>query len=161
MVENSLEELYKGDIRDRRNISFDDNKQLKELAKRDSGRKLQVMKLFSENKLSTAKDFHHASLIMQHGETADDYKLAHQFAEKAVTLGDETARWLYAATYDRWLLSTGKPQRYGTQIIQRDDGEYAVAGDLDPNVTDAEREKWHVPPLSQAVEKFKEKYDLN
>lgn len=65
MAEISPEELYKVDIRDRRNINFQNPKHLKELDKKDRKRKSQIMKLFSGNRLTSAQDFHHASLIMQ------------------------------------------------------------------------------------------------
>ena len=101
--------------------------------------------------LSTGQDYHCAALILQHGETTVDYKKAHEFAAKAVNLGDESAKWLYAATIDRWLLSQEKLQLYGTQFKILENGDVELYP-VDPKVTDEERAEWDVPPLAKALE---------
>ena len=53
-----------------------------------------------------------------------------------------------AATKDRFLMSSGKPQLYGTQF-RKIDGVWKLH-EVDPNVTDEERAKWNVPPLTEA-----------
>lgn len=52
---------------------------------------------------------------MQHGETADDYLLAHVLATDSLVKGNNTAKWLVAATLDRYLQRTNQPQIFGTQ----------------------------------------------
>lgn len=156
----SIEDLYKQDIDDREGIDWDDKDKVEELRKKDEIRRQTARDLLSSGNLSTGLNFHHASLIFQHGETTEDYKLAHELAEKALDLGDETAKWLYAATFDRWLLSDGKPQRYGTQFKQNENGEWEVALPIDPKITDEERAKYNVPPLSDALRVYKEKYNI-
>lgn len=85
---------------------------------------------------------------------------ADECAKKAVDLGDDTARWLYAATLDRYLLSIDKPQKFGTQFKNTLEGNPEL-GPVDPNTSDEERAEYHVPPLKDAVKKYKEKYGLS
>lgn len=157
----SLEELYRLDINDRSTVPWNEAtpEDRQWLNERDKKRKTLVLQYLQENKLISGKDFHHAALILQHGDSPEDYEKALDSAAKAIKLGDETAKWLYAATFDRWLLSINKPQRFGTQFKENENGEYVLAP-YDPSTTDEERKEYNVPPISQAVQKFKEKYNL-
>jgi hypothetical protein len=51
------------------------------------------------------------------------YKKANELARQGIELGDERSKWLYAATMDRWLVSQGKPQKYGTQFRKNKKGK--------------------------------------
>lgn len=108
-----------------------------------------------DGKVKDANDCHWAALILQHGDESQHFELAHDFAKQAVALGDSTARWLFAATLDCWLLSTGKPQRFGTQFLQTTTGDWVLAP-IDPTAaTDAERAQYGVPPLATRYGCFK------
>lgn len=165
MVEGNnqqLKVLYEQDISERNSIDWDTASphQISRLRQKDKARRDQVLNLIRKKKIRTAADYHHAALIFQHGDVPDDYKLAHNFAQKAVKLGDKSAKWLYAATLDRYLISIGKPQKFGTQFKLNDKGEWELGEPIDPTVTDEERAKFNVPPLSQALQKYKEKYGI-
>lgn len=157
---NIIKILYDEDTEDRNYINWNDERKVKELTKRDGERRKKVREIIKRKGLISGLDYHHASLIFQHGETPKDYKLAHELAEKAVSLGDETAKWLYAATLDRWLLSQGRAQKYGTQFKQGSNREWELALPIDPSITDEERAKYGVPPLSEALSVYKAKYNL-
>lgn len=156
---SEIEELYREDINDRHSRNWDKatREDLQWLGKRDRTRKNKVISLYKAKKIKTAKNYHHAAFILQHGEGSKDFELAHSFADRAVKLGDKSAKWLYAATLDKWLLSTEKPQKFGTQFRKEGD-EWKLAEPIDSTVTDEERARFNVPPLSEALEKFKEKY---
>jgi hypothetical protein len=91
-----------------------------EIGKRDAERREQTHKLMSEGRLITAQDFHDAAYVFQHGQEPNDYLLAHVLAVEAVVKGDETSKWISAATLDRYLEAIGKPQVFGTQYSGRD-----------------------------------------
>ena len=93
-----------------------------EINKRDEERRKKVLEMFRQNQLVTAEDFHDASFIFQHGQTADDYLLAHILAMDAVVRGDTTSKWIAAATLDRYLQKIGQKQVFGTQYL---DTQYA------------------------------------
>jgi hypothetical protein len=155
-----IDTLYASDIEDRNQINWDDKNEVDKLRQKDKERKQKAKELVENGSLISGLDYHHAALIFQHGETTEDYKLAHELADKAVKLGDETAKWLFAATFDRWLLSEDKPQRYGTQFKQNGKRKWELAQPIDLSITDEERAKYKVPPLSDALKIYKEKYNI-
>ncbi len=159
---NVLEQLYEEDKKDRLSSDWDDQKnpeyqkKLRWLKRRDVRRRKRVLQFYSQGRIKTSKDFYHAALILQHGENSNDYKLANEFAKKAMDAGLEKPKWLYAATLDRLLLSQGKPQKFGTQFEMKN-GWWKLAP-VDKSTTDEERAKYNVPPLKYALKRFQEKY---
>ncbi|WP_404338223.1 hypothetical protein AB2M62_04745 [Sphingomonas sp. MMS12-HWE2-04] len=83
----------------------------------DQSRRVAARKLLDAGALHTAGDFYAAAYIFQHGRSADDYLLAHSLAVAAVAKGKAEARWIAAATLDRYLQKIGQQQIYGTQFI--------------------------------------------
>lgn len=65
--------------------------------------------------LKTGQDFEDASFIFQHGDSADDCLMAHILAMDAVIRGDDRAKWIAAATLDRYLQTVHQSQVFGTQ----------------------------------------------
>ena len=106
------------------------------IAGRDALRLTRVKEIVASGALSSAQDYYNAALVLQHGVDVTDYALAHRLASRAVQLDPKlpNARWLAAATKDRWLLKAGKPQQYGTQM-QREGGDGAFT--LEPIDHDA------------------------
>jgi hypothetical protein len=83
----------------------------------DDQREVVLHKMLESGQVRTANDYFHAALIFQHGQHHEDFLLAHVLAVNAVSLGNPpAARWLSAATLDRYLLSISQPQIYGTQF---------------------------------------------
>jgi hypothetical protein len=91
-------------------------------------RRARVRELLEAGQLKTGGDFHDASLIFQHGETADDYLLAHVLAVEAVIKGDDRSKWMAAATLDRYLQLIKQPQVFGTQYPALEDKAKAAPG---------------------------------
>ncbi len=85
----------------------------------DAIRREQVRALLEAGALRTGADFHAAAFVFQHGSMPDDYLLAHSLALAAVAKGSTESTWVAAATLDRYLQMTGKPQIYGTQTTMR------------------------------------------
>lgn len=113
--------------------------------RRGRQRRVRVATLYAQGKLQTGRDFYHASLIMLYGDEPAHWELARLLARRATQLGDPRAWSIIAAAWDRSLLASGKPQRFGTQFV-RENGKWTV-GRVDPNVTDSERAFYGVPPL--------------
>jgi hypothetical protein len=87
----------------------------KEFNAHGEARRAQVRAMLAKGEVQTAEDFHDAALLFQHGENADDYLFAHILAVEAVIKGDDSSKWLAAATLDRYLQSVNQPQVFGTQ----------------------------------------------
>ncbi len=152
-----LKKIYEDDVEEKTKADWSDKKVVTRINKNDRERRKRVKKIIAKGGLKVAADYHHAALIFQHGGTTADYKRANELAKKAMEMGDERSKWLYAATMDRWLISQGKPQKYGTQFKKNKKGEWEI-GPIDPTTTDQERTSLNVSPLSEALARFKEKY---
>jgi hypothetical protein len=140
--------MYQEDQGDR---SADDKINWEVVSKRDEQRRQRVKEMLAAGEVKSKDDYFHAAMIFQHGSNPADYETAHKLALKAAELDPNftTAKWLSAASKDRYLWSIGKPQIYGTQYKMVDD-----KWTLDPidttAVTDEERAKMGVPPLAEA-----------
>jgi hypothetical protein len=129
--------------------------QWKEISKRDAARRSQLHAELVAGRIRSAADFYHAGLVMQHGDTLEDIRLAHSFATIASVLDplDRSARWLKAASWDRMLMRQKKPQWYGTQYVTDSKGK-VVLYTIDENaVTDADRIELAAPTLAEARKK--------
>lgn len=158
-----LKKLYEEDQKDRdeKIIDWNNPKEVEEVGKRDKERRKIIKTLLFSSKVKDRSDYYHVAMIFQHGDSPSDYKNAHQLAKKAMEMGEEKAKWLFAATLDRWLLSMEKSQKFGTQFKENEKGEWDFAGSVDKLITDNERKKYNVPPLSQAVKLFKKRNNLS
>jgi len=109
-----LEKLYYEDKKERE--EFNDSKEsLKTLEKHDRLRLQKVKRLLPYVDTAEIWNCHYLAYLLIHGETTEDYQLAQEYAKMAVDMGSSVTKWLYAATLDRWLVSQGKPQKFGTQ----------------------------------------------
>ncbi|MCM2270022.1 MAG: hypothetical protein NDJ75_07965 [Thermoanaerobaculia bacterium] len=122
-----------------------------QVAPRDRERLRRVREILAADVPLTPDDRYHAAIVLQHGETREDYELAHELARRAAEEDADHphARWLAAAALDRALVADGRPQRYGTQSVR--EGDRWVLAPVDPAVTDAERDAWDVPPLAESL----------
>lgn len=118
-----------------------------EMAAADTERRREVLALLQGGKVASGKALYAAALVFQHGICPEHYQLANSLAARAMERGEAGARSLYALTLDRYLLSIGKPQKYGTQY--RIVGEWLELLPTDPKTTDAERAAYDLPPLEK------------
>jgi hypothetical protein len=122
----------------------------------DRMRRLRVMRLLEDGGAKTARDHFNAALVLQHGDDPLDYKLANELCKKAVALDPsmKEAKWLMAASWDRYLMSLGKPQWYGTQFKIVDGKYYLAEADLS-RVNDEERRAVGTRTIEQIKEFLK------
>lgn len=90
------------------------------VAPRDATRRKRVREMIGERALRSGKDYERAAYVFQHGETPEDILLAHVLATTALGKGNMKARWLSAATLDRYLHRQKLPQVFGTQFTNSD-----------------------------------------
>ncbi len=110
-----------------RNIDWD------VVSREDRKRRTEVMGYLSEGKINDANSLYYAAVIFQHGNCPEHYKLANLLAEKAMQMGHNGARWLYAATLDRYHMSLGKPQKFGPPVYERGRRQMAAVFGRAPN----------------------------
>jgi hypothetical protein len=117
---------------------------------RDKERRARVEAILAASGAKFSADYHHAAMVFQHGESVAEIQRAYELAIESIKLDpdNDRARWLAAAAEDRKLMYENKPQKWGTQF-KVVDGKWVV-WNVDPSITDAQREEWNVPTLAQA-----------
>lgn len=140
-LEAALTALYDADQAERSGPIESVN--MEELDRRDSLRRDSLKVLVALGALKSAASYYHAAMVLQHGRDSVAYFQANAWARKAELLDStrQDARWLVAATWDRYQMSRGQPQWYGTQTNRLAGGKGAVVlYDLDrTRISDAER----------------------
>ena len=117
---------------------------------RDEVREQRVKELIHSDALRTGADYFHAAMVLQHAPEPDDYLLAHDLCVIAIGTGEQRAKWLAAASLDRFLMAIGRPQRFGTQFISRRSFHPPRLAPVDPNIPDQLRRELNVPSLEEA-----------
>lgn len=150
-----LAELAESDQTDRKT----DNP---EISKNDMSRLQEVKALYKNNVLRTSDDFYNAAIVFQHGEEPNDYLTANQLAEQAVNINPENqnAKILVAQSMDRYLLSTNKPQIFGTQRIELGELEYLQQIDTS-QISDNRRKELGLMTLEELLNYFNTKHNKN
>jgi hypothetical protein len=113
----------------------------------DTQRRFDALGYIQSGLILSARDLVYAAFIFQHGDCPEHYLFANKLAQMGLDAGDPDARWIYAATLDRYLMSLGRPQKFGTQYTLR--GGELVLYPVDPATTDQERAQYNVPALSE------------
>ena len=116
---------------------------------RDAGRRAQVHKLLSDNAIISGRDFYYAALIFHHSESSEDLLFAHLLSVTAMTKGNASAKWLAAASFDRYLWSIKRSQVFGTQFQKGPDGKLTMEPYDRKAVSDTVRSSWCVVSLEQ------------
>jgi hypothetical protein len=162
-VNSEILQLVIQDQWDRGNDMFGDKRpsgseqiNWKNVSERDAQRHAQVRKLISEGKLQSGRDYQYAALIFQHSEDPNDLMLAHVLAATAVSKGKADARWLAAATLDRYLHSLKQPQVFGTQFFKSPNSEWTMEPYNRDALSDSIRALWCVVPLSEQEQILKD-----
>jgi hypothetical protein len=127
------------------------------VAELDRQHREQVFEMISRGLVTEPPDLYHAAILLQHADPntcRDCYLLAHHLARRAAELGHEPSKYMAAATLDRYLVFSGKPQKYGTQFNTDSLGnEYIFP--IDSLTSDSERAVWNVPPFDSIIDRFR------
>lgn len=151
-----MQKIFEEDQRPRQNLKMA-KADWSTISKKDEARRAEVRHLLANGDLHTGKDFELAAFIFQHGNTPDDYLLAHTLAMIAVARGDPGALWIATATLDRYLNSIQKLQIYGTQFHFAKGTPWTQEPYNRDLISDALRRDLGVPSLA-AQQKQLEKY---
>jgi len=151
----SVTALFNADQSDRKDPA---NINWKIISPRDQERRKNLQKIMNDGGLKTAKDYYHAAYIFQHGNSTNDFLLAHCLAFTSIAKGnkDPDAAWIAAATIDRFLQRSGKPQIYGTQTIITNGSPPTLEPYDRTLLSDSLRKAAQVPSLKQQEADLKE-----
>lgn len=114
---------------------------------RDAARRKRTQQLMAEGRLHSGADFLGAAYVFQHGDTAEDYLMAHTLAILAVRMGDGRGLYIAAATLDRYLQRIGQKQIYGTQTTSQG-GPWTQEPYNRQLISDALRRELNVPDVA-------------
>src|SRR5687768_2428199 len=98
-----LQELLRADQDERIEHPEVGTEEYTALRRRDAARRKRLQEIVAADELEEPEDFYNAAWILNHGETVEEIWEAHALAKKALERGVRRARWLAAATFDRWL----------------------------------------------------------
>lgn len=124
---------------------------------RDNARLKRIEELYARGLLQTPDDMYNAAMIYQHGDKPEHYLRAMELSRKAGERGHPDGKRFSALAEDRYLLSIGKAQIWGTQFSRKTaDGPWRLTEPFESGTkTDAERKEIG---LTDIEEKLK---DLN
>lgn len=153
-LEDNLElmKIYEQDQADRKGTGID----WQAVKKKDSLRRVRVYQLLDSNKVRTSKDYLNAAMVFQHGGgDSASYGMAVKMMKKCIELDSTANKWLLAAATDRYLLSKGESQIYGTQFFKIGDDPWQRSQMDTTKISDEERIKFGVETLAQQQEKLR------
>jgi len=155
---SAVHRLYVEDQEDTKTIK--DEATDAEYLQRVKVRQQTLRTMLAAGQVTSGEDFLDAAFIFQHGDTAADCLFAHILAMEAMARGRASARWIAAATLDRYLQFSKQPQVFGTQYIMDSTHPVHVAGAPFPSgrtlepyneafLSDSVRAEFCVPALAQ------------
>lgn len=133
----------------------------------DDARREEALEILAAGGATSAQDKFNAALLLQHtglifcddklkSLSAENYLLAHFLFKEAAAGGVKEAKYLVAASIDRYLSVTQGRQRYGTnRVIDQSTGKEQLVP-IDRNVTDQERALYGVPSLQELLHRYPE-----
>jgi hypothetical protein len=146
----ALSFIFIDDQKDRKIMESGQAYDWEAIAYRDEEREKAVRELIKKGKLQTGEDYYHAAMILQHGTGPEDHLLAHDLCVIAISKGEGKAKWLAAASLDRFLIGIGRSQRYGTQFRSDRSFNPPRLAPIDNEVPDSLRVEMDVQTLKEA-----------
>lgn len=141
-ISQELKSLYETDQKDRSGVDINklDEFDWAWLRERDEKRLQRVNKIYEQGLITKPQDMYHAGMVYQHGGSSNRYKIAVVLSEKGMKLGNKDCKWLYPRAIDRYHLSIGKAQIWGTNWDRDSNGKWVLAKPFNKKAkTDKER----------------------
>lgn len=147
-----LEELHAADQKDREKV-YTSAQEIEALKERDQERRRELVDMMRLGNVNTSNDLYRAAVIFLHGAEPKEFLAAHRLATMAAINGHRPSRWLAAASLDRFLMSTGLPQVYGTQFEHsEEENRYQLRLPIDDStVLHFEKRFFSVPPVVERL----------
>lgn len=134
---SEIKKLKNEDQQDRQNYTLNNSVAVKDLKRRK-----RIGEIFGEGCITTPEDYFAAALIYQHGVNSDHYLQAYLWSKRAGEMGHPGGYQLSAAAIDRYLVSKGKKQLFGTQYYKNQDSKCFCIQPVEPAFTDRLRKKY-------------------
>lgn len=147
-----LQELYESDQQDRKQV-YSSADMMEMLREHDAARKQAVLEMMSRGEVNTPQDLYHAAVIFLHGASPKDFLTCHRLAVMASIRGHGPSRWLACSSLDRFLMSAGLAQVYGTQFEHNpEENKYQLRLPIDDNtLLSFEKKFFNVPAIADRL----------
>lgn len=151
-VSRELQEIYKEDQADRsfmtelKSGESPNPKKIKNLTSNDDRRRARVEELDRNGCLKSSADFEAAFMVMQHGNSAEHYLKALNFIQTAQRLSKKNLKSEIAMAVDRYLVSIGRKQLFGTQASMQGPGGCWCIQPIEGSVADSLRDEYRGGP---------------
>ena len=145
-ISRELKELYDSDHKDQEDPNWNETTDL-EYSRRQKVRRDRVMEIIEAGMLADLQDWDNAALLLQHGESADDFLLAHILSIPSGMEDTPFGKFMCAATLDRFLQNCSRPQIFTTQSGAADPSVYAPAEPFDDSMSQALRAVFGLEPV--------------
>lgn len=124
------------------------------VSQRDEARRRRVLDILDRSAATLkAADFYHAAMVFHHGDSPNDYLLAHTLAVLAAANGHQDSAFLSAAALDRYLDSIGQPQIFGSQFHKPGEQKPWTQEPYNPELlSDFIRQAFGIPTLAKQRE---------
>lgn len=119
--------------------------------RRDHDRAKEATKANRKGIVCSAEDQFYVAWVMRHSTDVDVLQSAFDLAVASMKGHVPRSNWLTAVIFDRLQVYSGFSQRYGS-MIGRDKGAMCLY-DIDPEVTDADRTQYGMPPIKDQFSK--------
>lgn len=145
-LSSELQEMFDSDQDDRvaQKGEWGDSELSKSRTESDAKRLVRAREIYDEytkgEVVLLGEELVQLAFLFQHSLVTDDYK-------KVVELGNaagEEGKWIAAAGEDRWLISKGEKQKWGTQFTH-DGNQAPMLSDEESGVTDEMRQERGIP----------------
>jgi hypothetical protein len=152
-VKPEVLDLVAQDQWDRCNDMFGEKHQIESctikpsIVEHDSIRHAKAMELLAQGRIESGREYFFVALLFQHSDNPDELMLAHVLAITAASKGFSHAKWMAAATMDRYLQAINQPQIFGTQFKMAT-GQWTMEPYTRNAISDALREQWCVISLA-------------
>lgn len=124
----------------------------KSVLARDEDRVDAMVKYDGRGQLCTPDDKWYAAWVMTQADKTAIIERAYTLANEAMEAHHANGAWLVAFTFDLKRIRGGYRQSYGTQTQIDERGNVCLV-EVEPDVTDAERAKYHQPPLADQIQR--------
>ena len=151
-VSVELKELFDADQSDRMTMegNWENPDFVSKVAEKDALRLKRANEIYEEYRSNSItmsnEELVQLAFLFQHSLETNDY-------QKAIELGNaagEEGRWIAAAAEDRWLISKGEKQKWGTQFTHGG-GQAPMLSDEESGITDEMRKGRDIPARAEQL----------
>lgn len=152
-ISSELQSLFDADQADRTSLrgNWDNQEFIQRMGDNDRLRLERASEIYdlSKSEVISLTDSEKVQLafLFQHSHDTDDYWKAYELAESA----GEEGKWIAAAAEDRWLISKGEKQKWGTQFLGETE-QAPMLSDEESGITDEMRIEREIPPRAKQLE---------